>query len=131
MPKTGDILLDTNAAIALLNRAPGIENVLALGIETFLPLTALGELFFGVYASSRKDANLQRLERLRAAIPILFPDADTARAYGQIRSQLKRDGRPIPQNDIWIASIAMQHGIAVLTNDEHFKAVQNLTVKSW
>jgi tRNA(fMet)-specific endonuclease VapC len=111
MPKPGDILLDTNAAIALLNRNPGIEKFLTLDTEIFLPLTALGELFFGVDASSRKEANLQSLERLCLAIPVLLPDADTARAYGHVRSQLKRDGSPIPQNDIWIAAAARQHGL--------------------
>ena len=58
-------------------------------------------------------------------------DVDTARLYGAIKNQLRRNGTPIPDNDIWIAALAQQHGAVIVTRDSHFDAVENLAVVRW
>jgi tRNA(fMet)-specific endonuclease VapC len=62
---------------------------------------------------------------------ILGCNVDTARWYGRIAAQLKTIGRPIPQNDIWIAAIARQYELTMLTRDKHFENVDGLVVESW
>lgn len=56
---------------------------------------------------------------------------ETSVFYAEIRTDLKRQGRPIPENDLWIAALARQHGLAVLSRDAHFDAVAGLTRLSW
>lgn len=131
MQLTGNILLDTNAVVALLNNSSGIDAVFEPGIQAFLPVPTLGELFFGVYASARKKSNIHCVERLIALLPILHIDSETARIYGTVRAQLKRAGTPIPENDIWNASIALQHKIPILTKDKHFVFIQGLKTQTW
>jgi tRNA(fMet)-specific endonuclease VapC len=55
----------------------------------------------------------------------------TAKHYAQIRHVLRVKGRPIPENDIWIAAVAIQYGLILLTRDAHFQAVDGLSLKSW
>ncbi len=56
---------------------------------------------------------------------------DTARFYGTVKKRLQENGRPIPENDIWIAAIALQHGLTVATGDPHFDHVEDLLVEAW
>ena len=58
-------------------------------------------------------------------------DTNTAREYGEIKSALQAEGRLIPENDIWIAAIAQQHDLTLVTRDEHFKEVKHLKVEVW
>jgi tRNA(fMet)-specific endonuclease VapC len=51
--------------------------------------------------------------------------------YGRIAQQLRRKGRPIPQNDIWIAATALQYDLTLVTRDEHFKQVEGLALETW
>ena len=59
---------------------------------------------------------------------ILVCDTETARQYGRIKVELRRKGRPIPENDMWIAAVALQHGLTLATRDAHFDAIDGLTV---
>lgn len=58
-------------------------------------------------------------------------DVETARYYGEIRHELRLDGRPIPQNDVWIAALALQHRLPVLSRDTHFDSVEGVERISW
>ena len=62
---------------------------------------------------------------------VLAVTDDTSVAYAALRVVLKRSGRPIPANDAWIAALALQHGLPVLSRDRHFDAVPNLTRTAW
>jgi tRNA(fMet)-specific endonuclease VapC len=62
-------------------------------------------------------------------VRLLNCDRETAVVYGIIKSQLKKDGKPIPENDVWIAAIAMQHDLRLLTNDKHFDYVKTLKIE--
>lgn len=58
-------------------------------------------------------------------------EEDTATIYGQVKQQIMSKGRPIPENDIWIAATALQHNLTLVTRDDHFQAVDNLNLEKW
>ncbi len=127
----GPLLLDTNAAIALLNQRTDATVVAAAFGPVILPLFAVGELEYGARNSENPTRNLRTLENLVTDLAILNPDRETAAHYGEIRARLRRKGRPIPPNDLWIAALALQHGLPVLTRDSHFDYVDGITVVGW
>jgi tRNA(fMet)-specific endonuclease VapC len=127
----GDRLLDTNIVVAFFNNDPLIAERLAKVGETFLSSTVLGELYYGVYSSQRLKANLTRLESFAARIATLPVSRTTSIRYGHVKSQLRAAGRPIPDNDIWIAASALEHGLTHVTRDEHFDAIEGLRRESW
>ncbi len=99
--------------------------------EVFVSSTALGELYYGARKSAHATANLARIEQFAAAVEVLSIDALTAQLYGQIRDRLRLKGRPIPENDIWIAATAIQHSLPLATRDDHFKEVDALAIENW
>jgi tRNA(fMet)-specific endonuclease VapC len=126
---SGNYLLDTNIAIAILEKKIDFRG--HLGAEGFLNTIVLGELFFGAEKSSRVVENLERLQHLKSVFPVLACDGETARHYGNIRNVLLRKGRPIPENDIWIAASARQHRLTLVTRDGHFGYVDDLITERW
>lgn len=74
--------------------------------------------------------NLASVRSMWCAL-IVGCDEVTARHYGEIKNQLKENGRPIPENDIWIAAIAQQYDLTLVTRDKHFNAVANLSIEAW
>ena len=128
----GSVLLDSNVAIDhLRNRNGQLVGHLQSGGSLFLPLTALGELYAGVERSSQPAKTLAGLTTLLRSVSLLYPDEVTAAHYGRIYAELARAGTPIPQNDIWIAALAREHGMPLATRDSHFGQVYGLTVFSW
>ena len=92
----GNVLLDTNATIALLNGDQSLVAALQGVTGIYLPAAAVGELYFGAFKSTRIAANVASLEAFLRTNTVLSIDADTARHYGAIRSELRQTGRPIP-----------------------------------
>ncbi len=128
---SGSVLLDSNFIVALFEQDPGAQSALLAAERVFVPSVALGELYYGAQKSGRREENVARVDRFAAANEVLSPDVESARHYGAIRDALRRQGRPIPDNDIWIAAIARQHGLTLITRDAHFQAVEGLAVGSW
>ena len=58
-------------------------------------------------------------------------DTQTARHYGQVKNQLRVKGRPIPENDLWIAAVARQHALTLVTRDKHFSDIDDLPTVGW
>jgi len=127
----GRFLLDTNIVIALIAKDSSVERGLASAEKVYVPSLVLGELYFGARASAQKDRNLARIDEFAAANAVLVPDVATAREYGVLKAALRAKGRPIPENDVWIAAIAQQHGLTLITRDAHFQEVEGLAVGSW
>jgi tRNA(fMet)-specific endonuclease VapC len=127
----GRYLLDTNVAIAILEKELDLERYRGSEVEAFLTSTVAGELFFGAEKSRRVDDNVARVRALTLRCPVLPCDLETARHYGAIKQHLFRKGRPIPENDIWIAASARQHELILATRDGHFEEVENLTIELW
>ena len=126
----GRVLLDTNVIIAFFSGEKAVSQQF-MDAEVFLSSTVLGELYFGARKSAHAAANLARIEQFAASVQVLSCDADTAELYGKIRDQLRSKGRPIPENDIWIAAVALQHGMPLATRDDHFNEVDGLRIENW
>jgi tRNA(fMet)-specific endonuclease VapC len=127
----GRFLLDTNIIIALFARDASVQEHLRDADETFVPIFALGELHYGAHKSEQVLDNLARIDDFAANTAVLRCDSATARQYGEIKNALREKGRPIPENDIWIAAIARQHGLALVSRDEHFKEIDELSMEVW
>ena len=90
-----------------------------------------GSLYFGAECSQRLEENLARVEEFETAVSVLGSDRDTARYYSRIKAGLKKKGKPIPDNDIWIAATARQHGLVLVTRDRHFLEIEGLENEAW
>ena len=88
----------------------------------FMPLPVLAELRAGFLSGSRAEHNEGRLTRFlsKPGVAILLPDERTSRHYAAVYFQLRRQGTPIPVNDMWIAALVLQHGLTLYTRDAHF-----------
>ena len=128
-------LLDTNVCVALINRSD--EQAAARLLEhppgsVRLCSVVKSELHFGVQNSARLAENLQRVEIFCRAFESLPFDDESARHYGIVRAQLRREGRPIGGNDLMIASIAIANSHVLVTrNAREFSRVAGLEVERW
>jgi tRNA(fMet)-specific endonuclease VapC len=126
-----EILLDTNALIALTRDEAGVLEVVAPFEVVSLTVFTLGELQYGVSKSARPEDNRRRLAVMLESFRLVMPDQTSAVVYGDLFHQLKRKGRPIPTNDVWIAALALQHSLPLLTRDRHFREVEGVDVRGW
>lgn len=124
---TGNSLcLDTNVAISVLNGDSSVVDWLRGFSRLYLPTPVIAELRFGALNSGHAQDNLHRVDALTARIIALDITAATAEVYARLRFALKRQGRPIPQNDLWIAALCVEHNRPLATVDAHFDAVPDL-----
>lgn len=124
------ILLDTNAYSELMRGNAEVLAILQHAEWVGLTAASLGELIGGFAFGKKTQENLQQLNRFLnmptvSSIPV---DETTATFYGQVYTFLRKKGKPIPTNDLWIAASALQHGCKLCTFDAHFKMVDNLLV---
>lgn len=124
-------LLDTNVVIALLNGQLRIPRSVARASTACFSIISLGELFLGAFRSVRVAENLARIEELASASTVLDCNRETARFYGAIKARLYKRGKPIPQNDIWIAALASQYGLTLISRDDHFSSVEGIGWEVW
>ncbi len=118
--------MDTNVVIALFGGDPAIVDSLKHRAAVFLCAPVLGELRYGARASARVESNLARLDQFAKALMVLPCDSETASAYAAVKFDLRGKGRHIPENDVWIASIARQHDLTLLTRGAHFQEIEGL-----
>ncbi len=131
MPANGRFLLDTNIIIALLEGEDAVLSNLDQAAEVFIPAIALGELFFGAAKSAHVSENTSKVERFAAGRAIIPCDLDVAREYGRLKQVLKDRGRPLPENDIWIAAAATYYRMVLVTRDRHFQEIDDLATVNW
>src|SRR2546423_9954059 len=122
----GRLLLDSNAVIAIFANEDSIRPYLLAADEVLVPSIVLGELYYGARRSARASANEARIDQFAASTPVLPCDTGTAREYGLVKERLRAKGRPIPENDVWIAAVAQQHGLTVLSRDQHLQEIDGL-----
>ena len=125
------MILDTNALSAFADGVPPVVRQIARADELYIPVIVLGEYRFGIATSRRQREYETWLARGRAFWNVLPVVEETATHYASIRQQLKRAGAPLPANDVWIAALARQHDLPVLSRDTHFDAVPGVTRLSW
>jgi len=119
------IALDTSVAIAVLAGQAG--SLLSQPVEQILlPVPVVGELRYGALNSRRSAENLAEVERLVARCRVLDITAATAAVYARLRLGLKEKGKPIPENDLWIAALCVEHQVPLVTLDGHFDVIEEL-----
>ena len=128
---SGSYLLDTNIVIALFAGEKPVLDRLKNTREIYIPSVVIGELYYGAHKSGQTSINLQRIEDFVASNTILACDTVTAFHYGKIKDNLRQKGKPIPENDVWIAAIAVQFDHTLVSRDEHFKQIENLSLVVW
>jgi predicted nucleic acid-binding protein len=125
------VILDTNALSAFVDGDAGVGEVLRRQARAAIPVIVLGEFRYGIAQSKRRASYEAWLKSHLTQFEILSVTDETAVAYAALRVNLKLSGRPIPANDGWIAALALQHRLPVLSRDEHFDVVPELERKSW
>ncbi len=117
------MILDTNALSAAANDDPAIIAILARADQVSIPVIVLGEYRYGI-AQSRNRASYEGwLTGLLQDCFVLDITEPTAQYYAEITVELKRKGKPIPTNDLWIAALCRQHSLPLLSRDRHFDLV--------
>jgi tRNA(fMet)-specific endonuclease VapC len=125
------VILDTNALSAFVDGEGAVGQALRRETRVTIPVIVLGEFRYGIATSRHRAEYEDWLELHLPDFDILAVTEETAAAYATIRVELKRSGRSIPANDAWIAALAIQHALPVLTRNGHFDAVPNLVRRSW
>lgn len=123
------VSLDTNAYSALRRGHPAVTRHVRESEEVLVSAIVAGELLFGFRNGSRYAENLRALEEFLAdsAVRLLPVTWHTADFFSLISAALRKLGRPIPTNDIWIAAHALEAGAALISADGHFEAVKGLS----
>jgi len=127
---SGSSLLDTNIIINILKNDPATIQKVATYQKINFPVIAIAELIYGAYNAQNIENKLSEVEKIKTKGITLYLDDTTTYEYGKIKSKLKKNGTPIPENDIWIAAIAIQHQLPIFSNDKHFKRVEDLELIS-
>jgi tRNA(fMet)-specific endonuclease VapC len=124
------IALDTNRYVDLCKGVTKTADLVATAEEIFLPFVVLAELRAGFALGRHAGANerVLRLFLLKSGVHVLYADEQTTHHYAAVFGQLRRQGTPIPTNDIWIAALALQHNLLVTTSDKHFLFVPDLQI---
>ena len=117
------MILDTNALSAWVEGLATVEAAFQSADRLVVPSVVLGEYYFGIRQSRHRSRYEEWLRRYLPLAEIAAVTSATADAYADIRLELKRLGHPIPPNDAWIAALARQHALPVLSNDTHFDVV--------
>ena len=125
------MILDTNALLAFADDVAPVVQQVASADELHIPVIVLGEYRFGIATSRRRQDYERWLSRGRSFWNVLPLVEETAAHYAFIRQQLTGVGASLPANDVWIAALARQHDLPVLSRDTHFDAVRGITRLSW
>lgn len=125
------VLLDTSVVVHHFRDSKFLLPKIAEYQEFYLSHVVVAELYAGTFRSSHPKKHLQQITQFLDAVDVLYPDEATPEIYGCISARLAQLGTPIPQNDIWIAAIALQMNLPLATADKHFQRVDELTVLLW
>jgi len=123
--------LDTGTWIAYLRGDAGVREKVRQTERLLLPFAVLGELLLGVERSHRPDQQRKQVDAIVQACEFILPAPTVCRRYAQVKSSLMSKGRPIPENDIWIAACALEEGAPLVSGDAHFREIDNLQIEMW
>ena len=131
MKMNGNYLLDSNIIIDIFRGdAKAISRVKQL-TAIHVSVITIGELYYGAKKSNQTPKRESEIEQLEEMVTILNITGPTAKIYGQVKDQLRAKGKPIPENDIWIAATVMEHQLTLLTKDKHFENVEGLVIEEF
>lgn len=125
------MILDTNALSAFFEGTAAVVAKMARADRVALPVIVIGEYRLGLRGSRLRkelEKSLDALAKTAEVLPVL---ESTTAMYADIRHELKRAGRPIPENDIWIAALAREYRLSIISRDEHFDVIPGITRIGW
>ena len=122
------VALDTNRLTDLFQGDAALAERLGLCDEVWIPLVVLAEIKAGFLGGTERHRNEILLRKLlsKTTVGVLLPDRETAEHYARLFVQLKRAGTPVPDNDLWIAALALQHDLLLITRDKHLESIPQL-----
>ena len=122
------VALDTNRLTDLFQGDTALAEWLGSCDEVWIPLVVLAEIKAGFYGGVQQRRNEVLLRDLLAkeTVEVLLPGRETADHYARLFVQLKRAGSPVPDNDLWIAALALEHDLTLITRDRHFDRIPQL-----
>jgi tRNA(fMet)-specific endonuclease VapC len=125
------LILDTNALSAAADREPSALEIVARAERLSVPVIVLGEYRLGIVQSRHRASYEAWLREWLSSVGVLNIDDDTTRYYATLSLDLKKKGKPIPTNDLWIAALCHQHSLPVLSRDSHFDLVPGIRRIAW
>jgi tRNA(fMet)-specific endonuclease VapC len=127
------ILLDTNAYTALRRGHEVVADHVRQAEEVLFSAVVAGELLFGFWNGTRYEENVSSLRAFLddPNVRLMQVTWDTAEFFGRISTALRKKGRPIPTNDIWIAAHALETGAYLISSDPHFENIDGLSLHAF
>lgn len=122
------LLIDTNAYSQFMSGNEKVLEIISESDVIYLSIFVIAELRFGFKLGNKKDENIKYLKKFysKPIVQILNATSETADIYSDIKIQLKNKGKPIPNNDIWIAAHAIETGSVIITKDLHFDFIDGI-----
>lgn len=123
------LALDTNRYTDLCRGDVSVVETVEFADEVWFPFIVLGELRAGFAVGNQGPRNESALRRflLKPGVRVLYADEQTTHHYAVVYRQLRKQGTPIPTNDMWIAALVLQHSLVLFARDTHFDALPQLT----
>ena len=125
-----NITLDTNAYSAFLRGDSSVYGAILQADLVQLPVFVLGELYYGFKGGKKAKLNKTNLSQFlkKGSAELINTSQETATIFADIKHRLKKRGKSIPLNDVWIAALAIETGSVLITYDHHFKIVEGLRI---
>jgi len=128
-------LFDTDHIVALLRNHSSIRSRidgLPEEVELYTSVITAAELFYGAHGAKDSVRRVEEVKRFLADVDVLGLDLEGAEIYGRFKARLRAQGQLIADNDLYIASIALRHGLVLLTgNTRHYERLPDLQVENW
>lgn len=131
MKASGKVAVDSNAVVAYREGIPTVCRLVDDAKVLFMPITVLGELLYGAMNSKRRAENEEAVHAFCSQCMPIYSDEAVARRYAATRLKLKRQGWPIPENDIWIAAACLEVDATLVSDDDHFSGIDGLDIVGW
>ena len=128
---SGKYMVDTNIVIAFLNGDKEIAAYMEKSDEILLSVIVLGELLYGACRSTRYTENREKVMIFSERCRLLEINGNAAGKYAEIRAAFARKGRPIPENDIWIAASCLSEDAILVSRDQHFVEIDDFDYEVW
>jgi tRNA(fMet)-specific endonuclease VapC len=125
------LILDTNAVSAIADGEASAMKIVERAENLAVPVIVLGEYRLGITQSRHRATYENWLREWIAAVVVLDVDEETTHSYAAICLELKKKGKPIPTNDLWIAAVCRQYSLPLLSRDRHFDLVSGIRRLDW
>ena len=125
------MILDTNALSAAADYDSSALEIVARADRLAVPMIVVGEYRLGIARSRHRASYENWLREWISSVSVLDIDDGTTHSYAAIGLELKKKGRPIPTNDLWIAALCRQHSLPLLSRDHHFDLVPGVQRIDW